>query len=158
MRWVIIRDPQSKFEPQAIFSTRTEATAKQIVEWFRKRWQVEVTFEESRRHLGIAHAETMVGQSHQSDNAVFVWHVFADYADGTRIEQGRQTENQKCDLVSQRGGDIFRCDWLRETTIMGVSEFSNIGKRGGNDKNTAFISGNPDRNALLCNLKWTKSS
>ncbi len=35
---------------------------------------------------------------------------------------------------------------------MGESEFSNIGKRGGNDKNTTCISGNSDRYALLCNL------
>lgn len=53
IRWVIIRDPLGKFETQAVFSTRTEATPKKIVEWFIKRWQVEVTFEESRRHLGI---------------------------------------------------------------------------------------------------------
>lgn len=53
IRWVIIRDPQKKFETQALLCTRTESTAKQIVEWFIKRWQVEVTFEESRRHLGI---------------------------------------------------------------------------------------------------------
>lgn len=53
IRWVIIRDPQARFETQAIFSTRTEATAKKIVEWFIKRWQVEVTFEEAGRHLGI---------------------------------------------------------------------------------------------------------
>jgi len=53
IRWVVIRDPHSKFETQAIFSTRTEASPKKIVEWFSKRWQVEVTFEESRRHLGI---------------------------------------------------------------------------------------------------------
>ncbi len=53
IRWVIVRDPLDKFETQAVFSTRTTATPKQIVEWFIKRWQVEVTFEESRRHLGI---------------------------------------------------------------------------------------------------------
>jgi len=53
IRWVIGRDPLEKFETQALFSTRTTATPKQIVEWFIKRWQVEVTFEESRRHLGI---------------------------------------------------------------------------------------------------------
>lgn len=53
MRWVIIRDLHGKFETQAVFSTRTEATPERIVEWFIKRWQVEVTFEESRRHLGI---------------------------------------------------------------------------------------------------------
>ena len=53
IRWVIIRDPSEKFETQALFSTRVEARPKQIVEWFVKRWQVEVTFEEARRHLGI---------------------------------------------------------------------------------------------------------
>jgi hypothetical protein len=53
IRWVIIRDPLRKFETQAIFSTRTEATPRKIVESFIKRWQVEVTFEESRRHLGV---------------------------------------------------------------------------------------------------------
>jgi hypothetical protein len=53
IRWVIIRDPQLRFETQAIFSTLPQASPKKIVEWFIKRWQVEVTFEESRRHLGI---------------------------------------------------------------------------------------------------------
>ncbi len=53
IRRVIIRDPLGKFETQAVFSTRTEASPKQIVEWFIKRWQLEVTFEEARRHLGI---------------------------------------------------------------------------------------------------------
>ncbi len=53
IRRVIIRDPLRKFETQAIFSTRTEATPRKIVESFIKRWQVEVTFEESRRHLGV---------------------------------------------------------------------------------------------------------
>ena len=53
IRWVLIRDPQEKFETQALLCTRTTAAPKQIVEWFIKRWQLEVTFEESRRHLGI---------------------------------------------------------------------------------------------------------
>ena len=53
IRWVIIRDPRQKFETQALLSTNREATPRRIVEWFIKRWQVEVTFEETRRHLGI---------------------------------------------------------------------------------------------------------
>jgi hypothetical protein len=53
IRWVIIRDPFSKFATQALLCTKTAASPKQIVDWFIKRWQVEVTFEESRRHLGI---------------------------------------------------------------------------------------------------------
>ena len=53
IRWVIIRDPLEKFETQALLCTNREAVPRQIVEWFIKRWQVEVTFEETRRHLGI---------------------------------------------------------------------------------------------------------
>jgi hypothetical protein len=53
IRWVIIRDPFGEFDTQAVLGTNQAAAPKQIVEWFIKRWQVEVTFEESRRHLGI---------------------------------------------------------------------------------------------------------
>ena len=53
IRWVLIRDPQAEFEPQALLSTGQTAAAQQIVEWFVLRWQVEVTFEEARAHLGI---------------------------------------------------------------------------------------------------------
>ena len=53
IRWVIIRDPSGKFETQALLCTQREAAPRRIVEWFVKRWQVEVTFEETRRHLRI---------------------------------------------------------------------------------------------------------
>ena len=53
IRWVIVRDAFGEFDPQAVLSANQEIAPKQIVEWFIKRWQVEVTFEESRRHLGI---------------------------------------------------------------------------------------------------------
>jgi len=53
IRWVLIRDPLGEFEPQALLSTDQAAAAAQIVEWFVLRWQLEVTFEEARAHLGI---------------------------------------------------------------------------------------------------------
>jgi hypothetical protein len=53
IRWVLIRDPLEKFATQAVLCTKTETAPKKILEWFIKRWQVEVTFEETRRHLGI---------------------------------------------------------------------------------------------------------
>ena len=53
IRWVLIRDPLGEFEPQALLSTDQGAAAAQIVEWFVLRWQLEVTFEEARAHLGI---------------------------------------------------------------------------------------------------------
>jgi hypothetical protein len=53
IRWVLIRDPQEKFETQALLSTQLAATPQQILEWFVRRWQMEVTFEEARAHLGM---------------------------------------------------------------------------------------------------------
>jgi hypothetical protein len=53
IRWVLIRDPLGQFEPQALLCTDLAVTPVQIVAWFVLRWQVEVTFEESRRHLGV---------------------------------------------------------------------------------------------------------
>lgn len=37
----------------AVFRTDLDLTPEQIVTWFIQRWKVEVTFEESRRHLGV---------------------------------------------------------------------------------------------------------
>lgn len=53
IRWVLIRDPEEKFSPQALLSTKVEATPHQVLGWFVRRWQMEVTFEEARAHLGI---------------------------------------------------------------------------------------------------------
>jgi hypothetical protein len=53
IRWVLIRDPLGQFEAQALLCTDLAVSPAQIVAWFVLRWQVEVTFEESRRHLGV---------------------------------------------------------------------------------------------------------
>jgi hypothetical protein len=53
IRWVLIRDPQEQFKPQALLSTHLEHTPEQILTWFVRRWTVEVTFEEARAHLGM---------------------------------------------------------------------------------------------------------
>jgi hypothetical protein len=53
IRWVLIRDPEGKFAPQALLSTQLELEPVQILTWFVQRWQLETTFEEARAHLGI---------------------------------------------------------------------------------------------------------
>lgn len=53
IRWVLIRDPQGKFEPQALLCTDLETAPEQIVSWFISRWQVEATFQQVRTHLGM---------------------------------------------------------------------------------------------------------
>lgn len=53
IRWVLLRDPTGVYEPLALLSTQLDYSALQIVNWFVRRWQLEVTFEEARRHLGL---------------------------------------------------------------------------------------------------------
>src|ERR1700712_3535009 len=48
-----IRDPAGQFEPQALLSTDQTLAAPQIVEFFVRRWPMEVTFEEANEHLGL---------------------------------------------------------------------------------------------------------
>jgi len=53
IRWVLVRDPKGKFESRALLCTDRVATPVQILQWFVRRWQVEVTFQEVRTHLGV---------------------------------------------------------------------------------------------------------
>jgi hypothetical protein len=53
VRWVLIRDPEGGFETQALLCTDLEADPEMILSWFVMRWQLEVTFQEMRRHLGF---------------------------------------------------------------------------------------------------------
>ena len=53
IRWVLARDPQGAFDPQALLCTDPSADPTQILEWFVLRWQSEVTFQEARTHLGL---------------------------------------------------------------------------------------------------------
>ncbi len=64
IRWVLLRDPSGELRPTALFCTDQEATPAQIIAWYVGRWNIEVTFEEARRHLGV---ET---QRHWSRRAV----------------------------------------------------------------------------------------
>ena len=53
IRWVLLRAPCRRFDPQALLCTDLAQEPLQIVRWFVQRWQLEVTFREVRDHLGV---------------------------------------------------------------------------------------------------------
>jgi hypothetical protein len=53
LRWILIRDPQQQFRPQALLSTDLQVAPGQAVQWFVLRWQLETTFAEVRAKLGV---------------------------------------------------------------------------------------------------------
>jgi DDE superfamily endonuclease len=54
IRWVLVRCPDDKhFKPEVFCCSNTEVEARQILLWAIARWNIEVTFEELRAHLGF---------------------------------------------------------------------------------------------------------
>jgi hypothetical protein len=64
LRVVLVKTPGGKNEAEAFFSTNTNHSALEIISWFILRWNIEVTFFETRAHLGV---ET---QRQWTDNAI----------------------------------------------------------------------------------------
>ena len=53
LRWVLVRDPDGKMEPQAFLCTDTDMDPAEVISNFAKRWEMEVTFQEVRTHLRV---------------------------------------------------------------------------------------------------------
>ena len=53
IRWVLLRDPCRRFDPQALLCTDPAQEPLRVIRWFVQRWQLEVTFREVRDHLGV---------------------------------------------------------------------------------------------------------
>jgi hypothetical protein len=53
LRWVLLKDPDATGEPAALLSTDMELEATEVVNYFIRRWTVEVTLKEVRTHLGV---------------------------------------------------------------------------------------------------------
>ena len=53
IRWVLVRDPEGAFKTQALLCTELGTDPQKVVSWFAMRWQMEVTFQEVRRHVGF---------------------------------------------------------------------------------------------------------
>ncbi len=53
IRWLLVKEPNGQFPPQAFLSTDETITPQQMLTFFIQRWTVETTFEEARAHLGM---------------------------------------------------------------------------------------------------------
>ena len=53
IRWLLLKEPNGLFPPQALLSTDPTITPQQMLTFFIQRWTVETTFEQARAHLGM---------------------------------------------------------------------------------------------------------
>ena len=138
IRWVLIRDPQGTFDPQALLCTDPSGDPTQILQWFALRWQLEVTphqvqgrlFQEVRTHLGM---ET---QRQWSDLAIartapvwlglFSWATLAAHV----LQQERPNHPAHCGLVRQTVADFRGCHRPgAPPPVAGPGGFRTVGRR-----------------------------
>jgi hypothetical protein len=53
LRWVLVRDPQAEFAPQALLCPDLRVDPVQLLAWFVLRWRLEVTWQAARAQLGM---------------------------------------------------------------------------------------------------------
>lgn len=53
IKWVLLKDPQGILEPVLLGCTDFDLVDEKVVSFFVRRWRIEVTFAEVRRHLGV---------------------------------------------------------------------------------------------------------
>jgi hypothetical protein len=51
---VLVRDPQGKWPDVALLSTDVRLSAAEVIQGYARRWSIEVTFHDSKQHLGLA--------------------------------------------------------------------------------------------------------
>ncbi len=126
IRWVLIRDPQERFKPQALLSTNLEHTCAQMLAWFVRRWTMEVTFEEARAHLGM---ET---QRQWNDRAIArtTPALLSLYSIITLTAQSADRKGSDLRaqhrMVSQNAPDLCGRDCLGAAAVVGASPFFHV--------------------------------
>jgi hypothetical protein len=124
IRWVLIRDPLGHYETIALLSTCLDLLPAQIANWFVLRWQVEVTFEEARAHLGVE------SQRQWSDKAIarttpvllglFSWVTLAAHL---LVQQRQVTVRQAAWYVKVRPTFSDAVSWVRQVLWFPAATF-----------------------------------
>ena len=109
IRWVLIKDPKGKFETQALLCTDLTATPVQILQWFRSRWLLEVTFEETRAHLGVESRASMVTSSDRAHHKGATRPVLNRDRRCPSAAKAASVCATKSSLVSEDATDVYRC-------------------------------------------------
>ncbi|SDB74717.1 transposase [Belnapia rosea] len=83
IRWVLLRDPCRRFEPQALLCTDLAQELLQILRWFVQRWQLEVTF----REVALQSLRQVAKGPRQASDQAATWNSSATKVAWVRISR-----------------------------------------------------------------------
>jgi hypothetical protein len=125
IRWVLVRDPQGKYEPAALLSTSLELDPVQVLNWFVRRWQVEVTFEETRAHLGVETqrqwSEKAIDRTTPILLGLYSWIALAAHL---LVQRGQQPIRQAAWYVKVRPTFSDALSWVRQQLWLPATIYS----------------------------------
>ena len=139
--------------PRRRCSVRTATVApEQIVAWFVRRWQLEVTFEEARRHLGVETqrqwSEPAIRRTTPALLGLFsVVTLFTQQSRSRTAVRVRQAA-----WYPKAQPHLCGCPGLGPARTLGRSGFSPVRERTRHDKSPAQVHRAPDGHALLRRL------
>ncbi len=152
IRYVLVRDGQNEFRPQAFLCTDLTADPLDILRWFVRRWCIEVTFAEVRRHLGV---ET---QRQWSDQAIArttpallgLFSLVALWAQQHGCAERASPRQAK--LVFKAAADLCSCSGRIAPYLLAEHDFQHIPERIRYRQNAACRAQPPDRPRLLSSV------
>ena len=136
IRWVLVRDPDGKRDPQAFFSTDTARAPTDIIALFVRRWQVEVTFAETRAHLGVESQRQWSDKAIARTTPALLGPLQSHLAVGLRSAELIQHPIRRS-LVSQDQPHLLRRDRRHPPCPLGRRHFSTLAARPKTPKNPA---------------------
>ncbi len=157
VRWVYVHDLDGTHRDEYFFRTDTSMSAKQIIEMYGGRWNIETTFQELREHLGFEttrgwHRQTVLRVAPSLMVLYSIVEVFYDCM--PRIE----SQPSIAQLDRQRVYHVQRHDYQCPTSLMDELDFRTDARRSGRSKTTATRTKTTRLWAHPSRLAWKKSS
>ena len=132
LRWVLVRDPQGEFATQALLCTDLAVEPAQILEWFVLRWQLEVTFQEVRAHLGVETQRQWSDHAIARTTPILDGPILLDHPGGSLDAGTTAHEPSHRGLVRQAVADLRGCHCPGAPPLVaGVGGFFTVRRRTG---------------------------
>jgi len=153
LRWVLARDPAGEFKTQAFLCTDQNAAPADILAWFARRWAIEVTFGEARRHLGVETQRQWSDLAIARTTPVLLRPLLARDLVGRRAAQIAQTAALDRCLVWEGAHHVQRRAGLGASRPLGRGEFMHVPATARPRGSTQARAQPPDDTRLLRGLK-----